>query len=275
MRSAEECEISRSARAPRFRAQASHRRRTMRASPVTFPTAPDSLVAASTEEPFWSSEKNSSASSTSVRWRWRNSVASRSAEAATTPEGWRNTLAWTVARDDLGRERLDPQPHGVREWASTRGSTCAKVPRSRKWRRSKSRRAAATSRARARTKLSVSIGELEARRWSAPHGLPCERPIVGRHLVLEGAALERGGELVDVGNQQIGGALSCTLSRCRARRRSHARVPRRWPPARRSRRGGLKGGPRRGGPGARSRRCARCRRRPCCFLAQFFAADSG
>ena len=36
------------------------------------------------EEPFWPSEKNSSASSTSVRCRWRISVASRSSEEATT-----------------------------------------------------------------------------------------------------------------------------------------------------------------------------------------------
>ncbi len=36
------------------------------------------------EEPFWPAEKNSSASSTSVRCRWRISVASRSSEEATT-----------------------------------------------------------------------------------------------------------------------------------------------------------------------------------------------
>ena len=37
------------------------------------------------EEPFWPSEKYSSASSTSVRCRWRISVATRSIELATTP----------------------------------------------------------------------------------------------------------------------------------------------------------------------------------------------
>ena len=36
------------------------------------------------EEPFWPSEKNSSASSTSVRCRWRTSMASRSSEEAIT-----------------------------------------------------------------------------------------------------------------------------------------------------------------------------------------------
>ena len=36
------------------------------------------------EEPFWPSEKNSSASSTSVRCRWRISIASRSSDEAMT-----------------------------------------------------------------------------------------------------------------------------------------------------------------------------------------------
>ncbi len=36
--------------------------------------------------------------------------------------------------------------------------------------------------------------------------MPCERPIGRRHLVLEGAALERGEQRVDVGDENVGGA---------------------------------------------------------------------
>ena len=62
------------------------------------------------DEPFWPSEKNSSASSTSVRCRWRISIASRSIEEATTPSVAK-IHGMAVARDDLGRDRLDGEPH--------------------------------------------------------------------------------------------------------------------------------------------------------------------
>ena len=57
----------------------------MRASPVMFSDSTGLRLCGIAEEPFWPSEKNSSASSTSVRCRWRISVASRSTEDATTP----------------------------------------------------------------------------------------------------------------------------------------------------------------------------------------------
>ena len=79
------------------------------------------------EEPFWPSEKNSSASSTSVRCRWRISVASRSTEDATTPSvakymAWRSRgMIWVETGSTLS-------PIALATCASTRGSTCAKVP---------------------------------------------------------------------------------------------------------------------------------------------------
>src|ERR671938_65651 len=57
----------------------------MRASPVRFSDSTGLRLCGMAEEPFWPSEKNSSASSTSVRCRWRISIASRSTEEAITP----------------------------------------------------------------------------------------------------------------------------------------------------------------------------------------------
>ena len=64
------------------------------------------------EEPFWPGEKYSSASRTSVRCRWRISVASRSTEEATTRErGEIHGVA--VARDHLRRDRLGAEAEGA------------------------------------------------------------------------------------------------------------------------------------------------------------------
>ena len=99
----------------------------MRASPVTFSDSTGLRLCGIAEEPFCFSEKNSSASSTSVRCRWRISVASRSIEEATTPSvakymAWRSRgMIWV----ETGSTR---RPMALATWASTRGSTCAKVP---------------------------------------------------------------------------------------------------------------------------------------------------
>ncbi len=57
----------------------------MRARPTTFSDSTGLRLCGMAEEPFWPAEKNSSASSTSVRCKWRISVASRSIDEATTP----------------------------------------------------------------------------------------------------------------------------------------------------------------------------------------------
>ena len=57
----------------------------MRARPVRFSLSTGLRLCGIADEPFCPSEKYSSASSTSVRWRWRISIASRSIEEATTP----------------------------------------------------------------------------------------------------------------------------------------------------------------------------------------------
>ena len=56
----------------------------MRASPVMFSVRTGLRLWGMAEEPFWPAEKNSSASSTSVRCRWRISMARRSNDEATT-----------------------------------------------------------------------------------------------------------------------------------------------------------------------------------------------
>ena len=99
----------------------------MRASPVRFSVSTGLRLCGMAEEPFWPSEKNSSASSTSVRCRWRISVASRSTEEATTPSvakymAWRSRGMTWVETGSTAR------PIALATCASTRGSTCAKVP---------------------------------------------------------------------------------------------------------------------------------------------------
>ena len=64
--------------------------RTSRASPVRFSLSTGLRLCGIADEPFCPGEKNSSASSTSVRCRCRISVASRSIEEATTPSVAKN-----------------------------------------------------------------------------------------------------------------------------------------------------------------------------------------
>ena len=58
--------------------------RTRRARPVRFSVRIGLRLCGMADEPFWPASKASSASSTSVRCRWRISTASRSTEAPTT-----------------------------------------------------------------------------------------------------------------------------------------------------------------------------------------------
>ena len=72
----------------------------MRARPVRFSVSTGLRLCGMAEEPFWPGEKYSSASSTSVRCRWRISVASRSSDEAMTPSvakymAWRSRgITW-------------------------------------------------------------------------------------------------------------------------------------------------------------------------------------
>ena len=74
-RSTEECEISRSCHRATFSKPACAFDRTTRASPLICSLVTGLRLCGMAEEPFCFSLKNSSASRTSVRWRWRISVA--------------------------------------------------------------------------------------------------------------------------------------------------------------------------------------------------------
>ena len=111
----------------------------------------------------------------------------------------------TVARDDLGRDRLRRQPHllghvGFNAWIDAGvGSNRA---RNRAGGHLLTRGNHALSGAR---KLGVCIGELEAER----RGLgmdPMAAAYGGCHLVLERTLLECGEELVEVSDEKVGGA---------------------------------------------------------------------
>ena len=69
------------------------------ARPDTFSDSIGFLLWGMAEEPIWRSEKGSSTSRTSVRWRWRISTANFSNELATTAKvekkkAWRSR--WTI-----------------------------------------------------------------------------------------------------------------------------------------------------------------------------------
>ena len=131
-------------------------------------------------EPFCFSEKNSSASSTSVRCRWRTAVASRSIEDATTASvakyvAWRSRgMIWVDTGSTL-------KPMALATCSSTRGSTCAKVPTAPEIAQvATSLRAAASRPLRAR-EFGVGISELQADVVGSAW-MPCERPTVGVNL---------------------------------------------------------------------------------------------
>ena len=176
----------------------------MRARPVKFSDSTGLRLCGIAEEPFCFSEKNSSASSTSVRCRWRISVASRSMEEATTPSVAKIHRV-PVARNHLRRDRLDRQSHrlrdvlfdariDLRERADRAGDRAGRDLLAR----------GDEARARAR-KLGIGLRELQPERGRL--GVDAVRAADGRrHLVLERAALERREQRVDVGDQDVGGA---------------------------------------------------------------------
>ena len=176
----------------------------MRERPVRFSDSTGLRLCGIAEEPFWPSEKNSSASSTSVRCKCRISVARRSTDAAITPSvakyiAWRSRgITWV----EIGS---GDKPHGLgdmglharvdlREGADGAGNGAGR-----------DLLAGGDQPLAGAGELGIGVGELQAE----GHGFGVNA--VGaadgrRHLVLEGALLQRRQHLVDIGNQQIGGA---------------------------------------------------------------------
>src|SRR5262245_42169896 len=145
------------------------------------------------EEPCGPSEKNSSASSTSLRCRCRISVASRSTDEATTP-----SVAKYMACRSRGMTCVETgstaNPIALATCSSTRGSTCAKVPTAPEMAQgatSVRELGSGTDEALLGAKeFGVRVGELDAE--GRGFGVDAVGAPDGRRvLVLEGAALER------------------------------------------------------------------------------------
>ncbi len=85
--------MSRSCQRATFSIAGTTAMRTRRARPVRFSVSTGLRLCGIADEPFWPGAKYSSASSTSVRCRWRISIASRSIEEAMTPRVAKN-IAW-------------------------------------------------------------------------------------------------------------------------------------------------------------------------------------
>ncbi len=111
-RSTDEWLMSRSCQRATFSSAGTTAERTRRARPVRFSVSTGLRLCGMADEPFWPGSNGSSASSTSVRCRWRISVARRSTEEATTARAAK-IGGVAVARDHLGRDRLDLQAHLV------------------------------------------------------------------------------------------------------------------------------------------------------------------
>jgi hypothetical protein len=109
-----------------------------------------------------------------------------------------------VARDDLGGHRLDRQAQLLGDIFLHRGSMLAKCRPRPKWRRSRFRRAPHEPRA-AAVELGIGLGQLDAERGR--FGMDAVAAADGgRVLVFHRAALERGEQVVDVGEQHVRGA---------------------------------------------------------------------
>ena len=119
--------MSRSCQSVTFSSAGTTDIRTSRARPVRFSVRTGLRLCGIALDPFWPGEKNSSASSTSVRCMWRISVATFSIEDAITP---------SVAKNIACRSRgitcvligSGARPIFAQTCASTAGSMLAKVP---------------------------------------------------------------------------------------------------------------------------------------------------
>ena len=176
----------------------------MRARPVRFSDSTGLRLCGIADEPFWPSEKNSSASSTSVRCRWRISVASRSIDDGDHAER-REVHRVAVARDHLGRDRLEREPHRLGDMRLDARIDLGEGADRAGDRAGRDLLARGDQPLAGAGELGIGIGELQ------PEGDRLGMDAVGaadgrRHLVLEGAPLQRRQHLVDVGEQQVGGA---------------------------------------------------------------------
>ena len=119
--------MSRSCQSATFSRAAKAFPRTTRARPLKRSPVIGLRLCGMAELPFWPSPKNSSTSRTSVRWRWRNSVAQRSIDDAISASVVKNSACrsrWTIWVEIVAGRR----PSFWQTSRSIRGSKCACVP---------------------------------------------------------------------------------------------------------------------------------------------------
>ena len=190
------------ARARHSPAPASTAERTMRARPVRFSVSTGLRLCGIAELPFCPGAKYSSASSTSVRCRWRISVASRSIDEAITPSvaknmAWRSrgmtwveigsTLEAQLLRDMRFDRRVDVGEGADRAGNGAGGDLVAR----------RDQPAAVAG------ELGIGLGELEPE--GDRLGMDAVAAADGRgQLVLEGAALQHFEQRVEVLEQEVG-----------------------------------------------------------------------
>ena len=111
MRSADECEMSRSCQSATFSSPTSAFARTTRARPQIRSAVIGFRLCGIADDPFWPRANGSSTSRTSVRARWRISVANRSSDDAMSASD-DEQLGVAVALEDLrrARRRVEPEP---------------------------------------------------------------------------------------------------------------------------------------------------------------------
>ena len=195
--------MSRSCHSATFSSAGTTVERTRRARPVKFSASTGLRLCGIAEEPFCPGAKYSSASRTSVRCRWRISVASRSTPAAIRASvmkywAWRSRgITWV----EIGS---GSRPSCLATWASTAGSILAKVPTAPEMAQVAISRRAASEPVAVAGELGIVPGELQAE--GRRLGVDAVAAADGRgQFMLEGAPLQRRQQRIEIGQQQIGG----------------------------------------------------------------------
>ena len=203
-RSTEEWEMSRSCHSATFSSAGTTWERTRRARPVRFSLSTGLRLWGMALEPFCPGWKNSSASRTSLRWRWRTSVASRSTPDAVTASAakkaaWRSRgmtcvlTGSTCEAEAFGDEGLHARVHAG-EGADRAGDGAGRDLGPRR------DEAGAVA-----LELGPVAGELQAEggRLGVDAVAAADR---GRAAVLPRALLQRREQGVEIGEEQVGGA---------------------------------------------------------------------
>ena len=200
-RSTEEWLMSRSCQSATFSIAGTTAMRTSRASPVRFSLRTGLRLCGMALEPFWPGAKYSSASSTSVRCRWRISIAMRSTEDGDHPERGEEHRV-PVARDHLGRDRLDREPQLRRHVRLDRRVDVGEGPDRAGDRADRDLRPRRPQPRPVAVHLGVGLGELQPEGGGL--GVDAVAAPDGRgQLVLVGPPLQRREQRVEIGDQDV------------------------------------------------------------------------